>query len=182
MLRRRKINLKEFLGLNTDKTINVKTVEEGLDAGAKAMQGAIFVVTNGRTIIFLLLFMLIVTRIRCSFFRDNRKKRKPMRVVITRKNGKEVFNRLMALETFEITEIVSIYRSLGYDSTKNFFLTAVYYDNISDFKFYLKIFDRMEMRRGNLHVVKTGYIKIKPTYKDRTGKDEKLLSYCCILR
>ncbi len=39
------------------------------------------------------------------FFRDNRKKRKPMRVVITRKNGKEVFNRLMALETFEITEI-----------------------------------------------------------------------------
>ena len=32
--------VKEFLGLNTDKTINVKTVEEGLDAGAKAMQGA----------------------------------------------------------------------------------------------------------------------------------------------
>ena len=28
-----------------------------------------------------------------------------MSVVITRKNGKEVFNRLMALETFEITQI-----------------------------------------------------------------------------
>lgn len=39
------------------------------------------------------------------FFRDYRKKRKPMRVVITRKNGKEVFNRLMALETIEISKI-----------------------------------------------------------------------------
>lgn len=37
------------------------------------------------------------------FFKDNRKK--PMRVVITRKNGKDVFNRLMALESFEITKI-----------------------------------------------------------------------------
>lgn len=39
------------------------------------------------------------------FFRDNRKKRKPMRVVITRKDKKEVFNRLMACESFEITKI-----------------------------------------------------------------------------
>ena len=34
------------------------------------------------------------------FFRNNRRDRKPMRVVITRKNGKEVFNRLMSCETF----------------------------------------------------------------------------------
>lgn len=39
------------------------------------------------------------------FFKDNRKQRKLMRVVITRKNGKDVFNRLMALESFEITKI-----------------------------------------------------------------------------
>ena len=36
------------------------------------------------------------------FFRNNRRDRKPFRVVITRKDGRELFNRLMACETFEI--------------------------------------------------------------------------------
>ena len=34
------------------------------------------------------------------FFRNNRRDKKPMRVVITRKNGREAFNRLMNCETF----------------------------------------------------------------------------------
>lgn len=34
------------------------------------------------------------------FFRNNRRGRKPMRVVITRQKGDEVFNRLMSCETF----------------------------------------------------------------------------------
>ena len=36
------------------------------------------------------------------FFRNNRRDRKLFRVVITRKDGREVFNRLMACEAFEI--------------------------------------------------------------------------------
>lgn len=40
-----------------------------------------------------------------KLFREARKNRKTMRVVITRKNGAEVFNRLCALETFEITGV-----------------------------------------------------------------------------
>lgn len=40
-----------------------------------------------------------------KFFRDNRKKHKPMRIVITRKDGKEIFNRLMNCESFEISKI-----------------------------------------------------------------------------
>lgn len=40
-----------------------------------------------------------------KFFRNNRRDRKPMRVVITRKDGREVFNRMMACETFDITKI-----------------------------------------------------------------------------
>lgn len=36
------------------------------------------------------------------FFRNNRRDRKPFRVVITRKDGREIFNRLMACEYFEI--------------------------------------------------------------------------------
>ncbi len=39
---------------------------------------------------------------------------------------------------------------------------------------------RMEMRRGKLYVVKTGYIKIKPTYKDRTGKELSCTKACSI--
>lgn len=35
-----------------------------------------------------------------KFFRDNRKNRKPMRIVITSQNGKTIFNRLMNCETF----------------------------------------------------------------------------------
>lgn len=38
-------------------------------------------------------------------FRNARKNRKTMRIVITQKDGTEVFNRLMALETFEISGI-----------------------------------------------------------------------------
>lgn len=40
-----------------------------------------------------------------KFFRDNRKKRKLMRVVITNKKGEEVFSRRMACETFKINEV-----------------------------------------------------------------------------
>lgn len=39
------------------------------------------------------------------WFRDNRKKRKPMRIVITEKDGTSVFNRLMALETFSLDKV-----------------------------------------------------------------------------
>lgn len=38
-------------------------------------------------------------------FRNSRKNRKTMRVVITRNDGTEVFNRLCALETFEISGV-----------------------------------------------------------------------------
>lgn len=38
------------------------------------------------------------------FFRTNRKKGKAMRIVITDDNEEEVFNRLMACETFSISE------------------------------------------------------------------------------
>ena len=37
------------------------------------------------------------------FFRNNRKKRKPVRIVITDSNDREIFNRLMAIETFSWT-------------------------------------------------------------------------------
>lgn len=36
------------------------------------------------------------------FFRNNRRNGKPFRVVVTRKDGREIFNRLMACEAFEI--------------------------------------------------------------------------------
>lgn len=35
-----------------------------------------------------------------QFFRNNRKKRKPVRIVITDKTDREIFNRLMAIESF----------------------------------------------------------------------------------
>nr|DAM80989.1 MAG TPA: tail assembly protein [Caudoviricetes sp.] len=38
-----------------------------------------------------------------QFFRNNRKKRKPVRLVITDKKDREIFNRLMAIETFSWT-------------------------------------------------------------------------------
>ena len=38
-----------------------------------------------------------------QFFRNNRKKRRPVRIVVTDKNDREVFNRLMAIETFSWT-------------------------------------------------------------------------------
>lgn len=39
------------------------------------------------------------------WFRDNRRKLKPMRVVITGNSGKEYFNRLCSCETFTVTGI-----------------------------------------------------------------------------
>ena len=38
-----------------------------------------------------------------KFFRNNRRDRKPFRVIITRRDGREVFNRLMSCESFEIS-------------------------------------------------------------------------------
>lgn len=52
------------------------------------------------------------------FFRNNRKKRKAMRVVITGENGQEMFNRLMACETFELSKVSrmgDIYYSMHFE-------------------------------------------------------------------
>ena len=52
------------------------------------------------------------------FFRTNRKKGKAMRVVITGDNEEEIFNRLMACETFEISKVSKtgdIYCSLSFE-------------------------------------------------------------------
>ena len=52
------------------------------------------------------------------FFRTNRKKGKAMRVVITGNDEEEIFNRLMACETFEISKVSKtgdIFYSLSFE-------------------------------------------------------------------
>ena len=51
------------------------------------------------------------------FFRNNRRDRKPMRVVITTKDGREAFNRLMNCETFNwsIDQAGNIKYSLSFE-------------------------------------------------------------------
>lgn len=38
-----------------------------------------------------------------NWFRNQRKNRKPIRIIITDENGRSILNRLMALETFQVT-------------------------------------------------------------------------------
>lgn len=51
------------------------------------------------------------------FFRNNRRDRKPMRIVITATGGKELFNRLMSCETFSwsIDRVGNINYSLSFE-------------------------------------------------------------------